>query len=397
MKDHFERFFGLSAEDNNNRSNQELGIQKDTTIENVNRWFSNNTFQARDFERLDLLLAAKREQGLTISLALPTLNEAETIGNILGQVQEFLVERFPLLDEIVVIDSDSTDDTCDIARSYDVPVYTHQELLPDYGARMGKGEALWKSLYVTTGDIVLWCDTDIKNFHPRFVYGLLGPLLNRPSIQFVKGFYRRPLAKNSSPKGLSKNGGGRVTELTARPLLNMFYPELSGIIQPLAGEYGGRRKLLEKLTFTSGYGVETSLLIDAYEQAGLDQIAQVDLIERVHHNQSIEDLSKMSFAIIQTIFQRLEVKYGHSKIGELNQLLNLSMRRVQQDPDRMYLDSQELAEPQRPPMNRIPEYRNRYKTPEMPLTGIKAGNLLRDVLNHPDDIFLVPGSLVSRS
>lgn len=361
--------------------------------------FFEKSFHAADFEQLDQLLAIKKAKGITVSLALPTLNESETIESILRLVKECFMEKTPLLDEIVVIDSNSVDDTRDIARAYGVPVYVHQELLKNYGSRPGKGEALWKSLYVTTGDIVLWCDTDIKNFHPRFIYGLLGPLLMDESIEFIKGYYRRPIQPDGFGQPLQKTGGGRVTELAARPLLNMFFPELSGFIQPLAGEYGGRRSLLEKLSFTSGYGVEISVLIDALHKAGLDKLAQVNLLERVHHNQSLEELSKMSFAVIQAIFQRLEQKYGRAKVGGLNPILNLSMRRAQLDlgHEEMYLDVENLEEFQRPPMNTIFEYRTRYKNPEMPLTGIKAGNLLRDVLKHPDDIFLIPGKLASSS
>ncbi|MFK7803551.1 MAG: glucosyl-3-phosphoglycerate synthase [Anaerolineae bacterium] len=367
--------------------------------ERVSRWFSEKSFHAADYKHLEQLLAAKEAKGLTISVALPALNEADTIGDILGPMQDCLMEKIPLIDEIVVVDSDSVDSTRDIARAYGVPVYVHQELLTNYGVRAGKGEALWKSLYVTTGDIVLWCDTDIKNFHPRFIYGLLGPLLADDSVEFVKGFYRRPISADGSGKPRLKAGGGRVTELTARPLLNMFFPELSGFIQPLAGEYGGRRSLLEKLTFTSGYGVEVSLLIDALHKAGLNKLAQVNLIERIHHNQPLEDLSKMSFAVMQTVFQQLEQKYGRSKVGELNRFLNLSMRRAQLElgHEEMTLESEHLIEHQRPPMNTISEYITRYNNPEMPLTGIKSGNLLRDVLGHPDDIFLIPGSFVSRS
>jgi glucosyl-3-phosphoglycerate synthase len=148
-----------------------------------------------------------------------------------------------------------TDRTRAIAESLKIPVYVHQEVLPERGARSGKGEALWKSLYLTTGDILIWIDTDIVNIHPRFIYGLLGPLIMHPEIQFVKGFYRRPIKVNNRQQA---GGGGRVTELTARPLLNLFFPELSGLIQPL-GEYGGRRTALEQMPFSSGYGVEIGL------------------------------------------------------------------------------------------------------------------------------------------
>ncbi|MBP7688355.1 MAG: glucosyl-3-phosphoglycerate synthase, partial [Thermoflexales bacterium] len=269
----------------------------------VDKWFAQNTFDAGEFEDLRQLIELKAAQHVTISLALPALNEEETVGRVIETVKRALMDDMPLLDEIVLIDSNSTDRTRDIARELGVPVHIHQHLLADRGARRGKGEALWKSLLVTRGDIVVWIDTDIINIHPRFVYGLVGPLLLNPKLQFIKGFYRRPLKVGDK---LQAGGGGRVTELTARPLLNLFYPELSGVVQPLSGEYGGRRATLEQLPFFSGYGVETGLLIDVFERCGLDAIAQVDLLERIHHNQSLEALSKMSFAILQTVVQKLE-------------------------------------------------------------------------------------------
>jgi len=224
--------------------------------------------------------------------------------------------------------------------------------LPEYGARRGKGEALWKSLLVTHGDIILWIDTDIVNIQPHFVYGLIGPLLLRPEIQLVKGFYQRPLRVGNK---LQASGGGRVTELTARPLLNLLYPELSGLIQPLAGEYGGRRSALEKLHFSSGYGVEIGMLIDTLEMSGLGAIAQVDLQERIHHNQPLEALSKMSFTIIQTVFRKLGKRYGHNFIDDMNRTMKL----IRYEPGRFFLEVDEIAEQDRPPMEDIPEYRNR--------------------------------------
>ena len=210
----------------------------------VDKWFAENTYHADEFADLDALLDLKRQRGLTISLALPALNEEATIGNVIRSIKGPLMEEIPLIDELVLIDSRSTDRTVDIARSLGVPVFVHQDILPKYGQRHGKGEALWKSLHVTHGDLIFWIDTDIVNIHPRFVYGLIGPLLLNPDVQFVKGFYRRPLRVDGK---LEAGGGGRVTELTARPLLNLFFPELSGVIQPLSGEYGGRRSLLEQL------------------------------------------------------------------------------------------------------------------------------------------------------
>ncbi len=323
----------------------------------VDKWFAENTYHASEFDNLAELVKLKRAQNLTISLALPALNEEETVGTVISTVQKALVEKYPLLDEIVLIDSNSTDRTREIGRELGVPVYIHQELLPQYGARAGKGEALWKSLYVTRGDIVVWIDSDIVNIHPRFVYGVLGPLLHDPRVQFVKGFYQRPLRAG---RKVTAAGGGRVTELTARPLFNLFYPELSGVIQPLSGEYGGRRSALEQLTFYSGYGVETGLLIDAYEKFGLRAIAQVDLLERIHHNQSLQALSKMSFVIIQTMLSKLEKRFQRPLLEEVNK----SMKLIEYQNGAYYLNVQELAELERTPMIELPEYCQRFARTE---------------------------------
>jgi glucosyl-3-phosphoglycerate synthase len=263
-----------------------------------------------------------------------------------------LMEKVPLLDEIVLIDSNSTDRTRRIAEELGVPVYIHQHLLERLGARSGKGEALWKSLMVTKGDIIAWVDTDIVNIHPRFVYGIVAPLLMDPRVQLVKGFYRRPLRVGMK---MQAGGGGRVTELTARPLLNLFYPELSGVIQPLSGEYAGRREALECATFFSGYGVETGLLIDIYERHGLSAIAQVDLLERIHHNQHLEALSKMSFAIIQTVIRKLEKRFGRAVLEDVNR----SMKLIRHDRRGYSLDIEEIAEKERPPMIEVKEYLER--------------------------------------
>lgn len=318
----------------------------------VDKWFAENTFHADEFADLKYLISLKQKQNLTISLALPALNEEETVGKVLRIIKNLLMNRFPLLDEIVLIDSNSTDRTRQIAEKVGVPVYIHQHILPKYGARKGKGEALWKSLYCTKGDIIIWIDTDIVNIHPRFIYGLIGPLLLRPEIDFVKGFYRRPLKVGNK---MQAGSGGRVTELTARPLLNLFFPELSGMIQPLSGEYGGRRKALEQLPFFSGYGVEIGLLIDMLEKSGLSSIAQTDLQERIHHNQPLEALGKMSFAIIQAVIRKLEGKYEQNMLENINK----TMKMIRYEQDRFFLDIEEIAEGERPPMIGIPEYKNR--------------------------------------
>jgi glycosyltransferase involved in cell wall biosynthesis len=320
----------------------------------VDKWFAENTFNADEFQDLDYLLRLKRERGLSISLALPALNEEKTVGNVIQTIKEALVDAAPLLDEIVLIDSNSEDRTREIAQSLGVPFYIHQEVLLDYGSRRGKGEALWKSLYCTQGDILIWLDTDIVNIHPRFAYGLIGPLLLRPDIQFVKGFYRRPLRVGDK---IQAGGGGRVTELTARPLLNLFYPELSGVIQPLSGEYGGTRAALEQFSFFSGYGVEIGLLIDMLDKFGLNAIAQVDLQERIHHNQPLEALSKMSFAIIQAVIRKLESRYGQNFLENVNKTMKL----IRYERESFRLDIEEIAERDRPPMIELPEYRERLQ------------------------------------
>jgi nucleotide-binding universal stress UspA family protein/glycosyltransferase involved in cell wall biosynthesis len=325
-------------------------IQPKALSERVDKWFAENTFHRREFEDLSKLVELKEKQGLTISLGLPALNEAETIGNIIRSVKEKLHDEAPLLDEIVLIDSQSTDDTVKIAQDLGIDVFVHQEILPKYGSFKGKGEGLWKSLYVLGGDIIAWVDTDIRNFYPGFVYGLLGPLLRESEIQYVKGFYRRPIRMDGK---LVSEGGGRVTELTIRPLFNLFYPELSGMIQPLAGEYAGRRSMLERLPFFTGYGVETGLLIDIFNEFGLNAIAQVDLEERVHRNQSLPALSQMSFAIQQVVMQRLQEKNRIQLMDEVSRNMKLVTRRR-----RAYaLEVKEIQDRERPPMITIPEYR----------------------------------------
>jgi len=316
----------------------------------VDKWFAENTYKADEFKDLKELVELKEKQGLTISLALPALNEEETLGKVIKTMKRELMKKYPLLDEIVLIDSDSTDKTRSIAEKLGVPVYIHQQLLERLGSRQGKGEALWKSLLVTKGDIIAWIDTDIVNIHPRFVYGIIGPMLLNSRIKFVKGFYRRPLRVGNK---VQAGGGGRVTELTARPLINLFFPELSGVIQPLSGEYAGRREAFEQIPFFSGYGVETGMLIDIFKNFGLRSIAQVDLLERIHHNQPLDALSKMSFAIIQAAAQKLEEKHNISILEDVNR----SMKIVQHDSSEGYrLGIEEIAEREREPMIIIPEY-----------------------------------------
>lgn len=325
-------------------------VQPKALSERVDQWFAENTFHRQEFGDLAKLVDLKNKQNLTISLGLPTLNEAETIGNIARTIKHKLFDEYPLLDEIVLIDSGSSDDTVKIAEDIGISVHVHEDILPQHGTFRGKGEALWKSLFVLKGDIVAWVDTDIRNFYPGFVYGLLGPLLREPEIQYVKGFYRRPIKMEGK---LFSEGGGRVTELTIRPLFNLFYPELSGMIQPLAGEYAGRRAALERVPFFTGYGVETGLLIDLFNEIGLNAIAQVDLEERVHRNQSLASLSQMSFAIIQVVMQRLQEKNRIQIMDEVNR----SMKLIKPQEKSYALELKPIQDRERPPMLTIPEYR----------------------------------------
>ncbi|HEV3474082.1 MAG TPA: glucosyl-3-phosphoglycerate synthase [Actinomycetota bacterium] len=264
-------------------------------------WVERRTFHYRRFDPT-ALADAKRQQGLTISVCIPALNEEATIGAIVEAIRGELVEKIPLVDELAVIDSSSSDGTADAARDAGAIVHQDRSILPEVEPLEGKGEALWKSLFVVRGDIILWLDADIRNFEPHFVVGPLGPLLTDPSISYVKSFFRRPIDGGT---GRTSMEGGRVTELVARPLINMFWPHLAGFIQPLAGEYAGRRQLLEQVPFFTGYGVEIGLLIDIAERFGVDAMAQVDTDTRVHRNRPLQELSRMSFAVMQAAFRRL--------------------------------------------------------------------------------------------
>ncbi|HKW78737.1 MAG TPA: glucosyl-3-phosphoglycerate synthase, partial [Candidatus Limnocylindria bacterium] len=315
----------------------------------VDAWFVRNTFSSSEFADLAKLVEAKRRQNVRVSVALPTLNEESTIERVIHAIRSRLMERVTLVDELVVVDSRSEDATREIARATGVPVYLHDEILPECGAGRGKGEALWKSLHVTSGDIVVWIDTDVTNTHPKFVYGILGPLLLRPEIQFVKAFYQRPLRVDGE---LQTTGGGRVTELSARPILNLFFPELSGLVQPLSGEQAGRRSLLEQLPFFTGYGVETGLLIDTLQRAGLDAIAQVDMKQRIHRNQSLLALSKMSFEILQVALRRVGEAHGERLWEEANSSLKL----ITSQNGRLHLELHDIGATERPPIVTVPAY-----------------------------------------
>ena len=243
-------------------------------------------------------------------MVVPALNEAPTIGAVIAAVCEL---ADVLVDEIVVVDGNSQDATAEVAVAAGARVHQADRLMPDFGPSLGKGDALWRGLTVTGGDIVVFLDSDIVNPDPKFVTGLLGPLLTQRSIQLVKAFYERPVQLE---RVRYARGGGRVTELSARPLLNMFWPELAGLVQPLSGEYAARRQLLESIPFFTGYGVELGMLIDTLDLVGSAAIAQVDLAMRVHRNQSLTALSRMSLGILQVAMHRL-VDEGRADVPPL--------------------------------------------------------------------------------
>lgn len=253
------------------------------------------TWHAPDWT-VDELVDAKA--GRTVSVVLPALNEQDTVAGVVATITPLLGG---LVDELVVLDSGSTDATAARARAAGATVISREEAVPGLTPRPGKGEALWRGVAATTGDIVVFIDSDLIDPDPSYVPNLLGPLLTRPGVHHVKGFYRRPLRITGTEDPV---GGGRVTELVARPLIAALRPELSGIIQPLGGEYAGTRDLLEAVPFAAGYGVEVGLLLDTYARHGVSALAQVNLAVRKHRNRDLLELGVMSRQIMGTFLRR---------------------------------------------------------------------------------------------
>jgi glucosyl-3-phosphoglycerate synthase len=299
------------------------------------------------------LVEAKEKKGLKISLCLPTLNEEKTIGKEIIIFKSELMERYPLIDEIAVIDSGSDDNTLEVAKNYGADTYLASDILSNLEQKKGKGENLWKAIYQLEGDIIVYVDADISNIHPRFVYGLVAPLIHRDKVQYVKAFYDRPLAFSGNVRA---SGGGRVTEILVRPLFSLFFPELTGIIQPLSGEYAVRREVLENIAFPIGYGVETSHLIDVYHKYGLEAFAQTDLDKRVHENKPTQALGKMAFGILQTFIKRAKALGVFEKAEHETILRQFQVKENQYEQNLI-----EIIEEERPPMIEIEEYRKKFK------------------------------------
>lgn len=313
------------------------------------KWLLDRTFDHREFSDVEALVDLKEKSGTTISVCLPTLNVSGTVGDIIRIFRTELMEKYSLIDQLAIIDSRSTDGTTEIARSEGAEVYFDEDIFPSLERSAGKGEALWKSQQVLTGEIIAWVDSDIMNPHPRFVYGIVGPLLANADIHYVKGFYERPVLEGDQWK---KSGGGRVTELVVKPVFSLFFPDLTGLIQPLSGEYAGRRKILQTLPFFTGYGVESGLLIDIYTRYGINAMAQVDLEVRKHRNQTIDKLSMMSFGVQQALFKRLN-DTGKIELKEEPERLYRSVKQLSSSRE---IEAVEIDVLERPPIIEIDEY-----------------------------------------
>src|ERR687893_279693 len=244
---------------------------------NAREWFEKRSYSHEEFKDVERLARRKRELGLTVSLVLPSRNVADTVSGIvecINTLNEAAPLGTPLVDQTLVVDADSADGTAEVAAARGAEVYSENELLSHYGGAHGKGDAMWRSLSVARGDLVMFADADTKDFLPQFVYGVLGPILYVPEVRFVKAAYRRPFKSHET---VEVDGGGRVTELSIKPLFNLFYPELTGLVQPLAGEFVADKELFCSIPFLTGYAAETGIMIDVLKRVGLAAMAQVDL------------------------------------------------------------------------------------------------------------------------
>ncbi|HEY5335834.1 MAG TPA: glucosyl-3-phosphoglycerate synthase [Mycobacteriales bacterium] len=304
----------------------------------ASRWFARRTLRAGDAPSARTLVSLAG--GRTASVVIPALDEEPTVGAVVASVRP-LVEA-GLVDELLVVDGGSRDGTVQVARSAGARVVSVAELLPAHGSRPGKGESMWKALEATDGDLVVYLDADVLDSSPGWVAGLLWPLLAEPDVSFVKACYDRPLAGGGV---VAPTGGGRVTELSARPLLDLLHPALAGFVQPLAGECAATRSLLESLPFSGGYAVEIGLLLDAYDAVGLEGMAQVDLGSRRHRNRDTADLGRMSATVVAEVLARTGVEL---RGGTLTQFVR---------DDEAYAPSERaVTADARPPMQDVPEY-----------------------------------------
>ena len=321
----------------------------------VREWFKHRSYDFRRFSDLEQMGDRKRERGLTVSAVLPTRNVADTVGAIIDEIHAVndRTNGNPLVDQILVVDADSPDGTADVAAGRGAEVFAESALMHEHGGAHGKGDAMWRSLSVARGDLVMFMDADTRDFEPQLVYGVLGPILYEPRVRFVKAAYRRPF---KSSETVEVDGGGRVTELSTKPLFNLFYPELTGFVQPLAGEFVADRELFRSIPFLTGYAVETGIMIDVYRKVGLDAMAQVDLGTRQNRHQPLRSLSRMSYAVLRAVARRLrqDGRLNLSEPGSLDSLYQLSdYLHAVSTPDGVQLQEyvEELVE--RPPIEEV--------------------------------------------
>jgi glucosyl-3-phosphoglycerate synthase len=314
-------------------------------------WFRHRSYDYRRFSDLEEMGLRKRELGLTVSAILPCRNVADTVGSIIDEIHAVNERALgqPLVDQILAIDADSADGTAEVAASKGAEVYSEHELLSHYGGAHGKGDAMWRALSVARGDLVMYIDADTRDFRPQLVYGVLGPILHVPDVRFVKAAYRRPF---KSYETVEVDGGGRVTELSAKPLFNLFYPELAGFVQPLAGEFVADKELFCSIPFLTGYAVETGIMIDVLKRVGLGAMAQVDLGTRQNRHQPLRDLSRMSYAVLRAVARRMRQE------GRLNQTRDPSL------PEQLFQFS---------------DYLHAVATPE----GLKLQEYVEDLVERP--------------
>jgi glucosyl-3-phosphoglycerate synthase len=298
-------------------------------------WFASRSYRHDRFADVSALADRKRALGLSVSLVLPCREVADTIGPVLDEV-EVLQDRAALVDQVVVVDAGSRDGTAEIARRRGAEVHQESDLLPAAGPVLGKGDAMWRALSVARGDLVLYADTDSTSFTAHFIYGMLGPLLVDGDVRFVKATYHRPF---TTPDGTVVDDAGRVTELTAKPLLAIFHPELAGFGQPLAGEFAARRDLLCSIPFFTGYAVEAGMLIDVFRRVGLNAMAQVDLGRRVNRSQRLLELNSMSYAVARALLARA----GQGVNGE-------SYLHAANQPGGVQLEHRRVSVVERPPL-----------------------------------------------
>jgi glucosyl-3-phosphoglycerate synthase len=328
---------------------------------NVTEWFEKRSYTHEEFKDVERLVQRKRELGLTVSLVLPSRNVADTIGGIIDEINALNEEAppsVPLVEQILIVDADSEDGTAEVAAARGAEVYSENELLSHYGGAHGKGDAMWRSLSVACGDVVMFADADTKDFEPQFVYGTLGPILSVPGVRFVKGAFRRPFKSNDTTE---QDGGGRVTELTTKPLFNLFYPELTGFVQPLAGEFAADKELFASIPFLTGYAVETGIMIDVLKKVGLGAMAQVDLGTRQNRHQPLFDLGRMSYSALRAVARRLR------QDGRLRQVRDSSM------PDSLFQFS---------------DYLHAVATPE----GLKLREHVEELVERPPMAEILAGS-----